>query len=217
MYRKIGILSALAVVAAASQPAQAASFGLTLSGNVADFFNFPAECCGVSFNEFSLDLSGLDASNAITVSQGDTINAVVTLDQLYTIPASPDRTDILLYLFGSAFPDEDTGVQGTFTFFSGGVEVASYGYGSGTSNQLAAFAALSPPNNTALTFDSFTNDLTITKLAQSATLDRANFTYSLDTTIPAVPEPASWAMMIGGFGLIGAAMRGRKSVAVAFA
>jgi hypothetical protein len=28
----------------------------------------------------------------------------------------------------------------------------------------------------------------------------------------AVPEPASWAMMVGGFGLIGSAMRGRRGV-----
>ena len=32
----------------------------------------------------------------------------------------------------------------------------------------------------------------------------------------AIPEPASWAMMIGGFGFIGAAMR-RRSVSVRFA
>jgi hypothetical protein len=30
----------------------------------------------------------------------------------------------------------------------------------------------------------------------------------------AVPEPATWAMMIGGFGLMGASMRRRRSVAV---
>jgi hypothetical protein len=32
-----------------------------------------------------------------------------------------------------------------------------------------------------------------------------------------VPEPATWAMMIGGFGLAGAAMRRRKSVRVTYA
>ena len=32
-----------------------------------------------------------------------------------------------------------------------------------------------------------------------------------------VPEPASWAMMIGGFGLIGGALRRRQSVRVSFA
>ncbi len=34
---------------------------------------------------------------------------------------------------------------------------------------------------------------------------------------PAVPEPATWAMMIAGFGLAGAAMRRRQLVKVAFA
>ena len=37
----------------------------------------------------------------------------------------------------------------------------------------------------------------------------------LKVTRGAVPEPASWAMMLGGFGLIGGALR-RKSVRVAF-
>jgi hypothetical protein len=39
---------------------------------------------------------------------------------------------------------------------------------------------------------------------------------SLPPVLSGVPEPASWAMMVGGFGLIGAAMRRRK-VAVSFA
>ena len=34
---------------------------------------------------------------------------------------------------------------------------------------------------------------------------------------PAIPEPESWAMMVGGFGLIGAAMRGRRRTTVRFA
>jgi hypothetical protein len=32
-----------------------------------------------------------------------------------------------------------------------------------------------------------------------------------------VPEPATWAMMIGGFGLLGAAARRRRRIAVSFA
>lgn len=35
----------------------------------------------------------------------------------------------------------------------------------------------------------------------------ANFRF---TSVAAVPEPASWALMIGGFGLVGGAMRARK-------
>jgi len=41
-----------------------------------------------------------------------------------------------------------------------------------------------------------------------------DFTY--DTEVPAVPEPASWAMMIVGIGFVGASMRRRK-VSIAFA
>jgi hypothetical protein len=33
----------------------------------------------------------------------------------------------------------------------------------------------------------------------------------------AVPEPASWAMMLGGFGLVGGAMRSRRKAAIRFA
>lgn len=35
--------------------------------------------------------------------------------------------------------------------------------------------------------------------------------------VPGVPEPASWAMMIAGFGLTGAALRHRRSPRVRFA
>jgi hypothetical protein len=32
-----------------------------------------------------------------------------------------------------------------------------------------------------------------------------------------VPEPASWALMLGGFGMVGGALRSRRKVAVRFA
>lgn len=43
-----------------------------------------------------------------------------------------------------------------------------------------------------------------------------NGSLTISAATAAVPEPASWAMMIGGFGLVGAAVRRRK-VAVSFA
>ena len=36
------------------------------------------------------------------------------------------------------------------------------------------------------------------------------------STISPAPEPANWAMMVGGFGLVGGAMRSRRKTAVAF-
>lgn len=41
-------------------------------------------------------------------------------------------------------------------------------------------------------------------------------TGDLTLSTAAVPEPASWAMMLGGFGLIGGAMRSRRKAAVSF-
>jgi hypothetical protein len=36
-----------------------------------------------------------------------------------------------------------------------------------------------------------------------------------EETAAAVPEPMSWAMFIGGFGVVGATMRGRRRIAIA--
>ena len=43
-----------------------------------------------------------------------------------------------------------------------------------------------------------------------------SFGGQLDFTVAAVPEPATWSLMIGGFGLLGAAMR-RRRVSVSYA
>lgn len=42
-------------------------------------------------------------------------------------------------------------------------------------------------------------------------------TFTLDSTAAAVPEPATWAMMILGFGLVAMAMRKRQSTTVRYA
>lgn len=41
--------------------------------------------------------------------------------------------------------------------------------------------------------------------------------WAFQTGTPSAPEPASWAMMVGGFGLVGGAMRVRRRTAVRFA
>ncbi len=47
--------------------------------------------------------------------------------------------------------------------------------------------------------------------------DRANSTINLiGTPTAAVPEPASWAMMLAGFGFMGFALRQRRTAAVSF-
>jgi hypothetical protein len=47
--------------------------------------------------------------------------------------------------------------------------------------------------------------------------DLSHLMFFGQTSSSAVPEPTTWAMFIGGFGLIGSAMRRRQKVAVTFA
>ena len=56
------------------------------------------------------------------------------------------------------------------------------------------------------TYHAFADNVTLTTGAGSTTW---NFNLTA-TAAPAVPEPASWAMMIAGFGLVGTAMRRRQ-------
>jgi len=209
------LLPAAGMLAVVATPAYATSFTVDLAGDTTAFSNSQVDFGGLHFNSFFLSLSGLDATNAITVAQGDTIHATVTFNNLLTIPASVVRTDMLLYFFGSAFPAQNTGVDGTFQLFDGTTLVNTFSYSSTTSGQLAGFAAIFPPNNGAMTFDSLVSDFTINTLATPATLDGSAFQYSLVSN--AVPEPATWAMMIGGFGAAGVMMRRRQKVKVRFA
>jgi hypothetical protein len=57
-----------------------------------------------------------------------------------------------------------------------------------------------------------------TSMVGSGLLDARNGAHSATVTFaaPAAPEPASWAMMLSGFGLIGGAMRSRRRSAVSF-
>jgi hypothetical protein len=203
---------ALALAALGAAPAQAVSYTVDLTGNVADFQPSNFDFFGLHFERYYLPLSGLDASNAITVEQGDSIFATVALDASVTVALSEVRTDLLHFYFGSGFTGGTTAMSGTFNFYDGATLVNSFTYGSSTSYQLAAFAAVFPPLNGAFTFDSYTNDMLIQTLDAPARLNASAFMY--DLVSGAVPEPASWAMMVGGFAVIGTALRrGRKALA----
>jgi len=64
----------------------------------------------------------------------------------------------------------------------------------------AAYMPWSPPG-----------DLTPSENSSSNAFQVVGHTQEITPT-PAVPEPASWALMLGGFGLVGAALRGARRV-----
>jgi len=106
------------------------------------------------------------------------------------------------------------------------VDGSQYGYGMyGTLAQaLAAYQAggLSASTDGGQTYTAALQPLTFTVGAGGANIrfyindgyyaDNGNGGVSLSIT--AVPEPASWALMIGGFGLAGAALRTRRRMAL---
>ena len=188
-----------------AMPATAATYVIPLTGSTTNYTASSFDYNGEHYERKDFSLSGLSSANSVTVAQGDEISSTVTFDGLLTIPQATGHNNFLQYFFGSAFPSENTGVHGTFNLFNGTSLVATYVYGSTTSNQLASYAALFPPGNPSVTFDSFTNDFTIDTLATPATLESALFSY--DVVSAAVPEPATWAMMILGFAVAGAALR----------
>ena len=215
--KRLVSLAAVSAAALWGGSALAADFTLDLSGLVANYTTETGfNCCGAHFDPSFLTLSGLDNDNAITVSQGDTITANITLDGPLTIPGSVSRTNIALFLFGSDFPNISTGTDNaTTTFFDGGNQVGQFFTGTGTSGSIASTLDIFPPNNGPFTFDSATFSFTISNLSQSATLNSSELDFTRVANLPAVPEPASWALMLVGFGGIGAVLRslGRRAFA----
>nr|WP_245196611.1 PEPxxWA-CTERM sorting domain-containing protein [Sphingomonas jejuensis] len=61
----------------------------------------------------------------------------------------------------------------------------------------------------------FTNFVSGTNLVNGAViLGQSQVVRATPVAPPAVPEPATWAMMIAGFGMVGAAMRSRRRIMV---
>ncbi|HEY1125938.1 MAG TPA: SdiA-regulated domain-containing protein [Sphingobium sp.] len=91
-----------------------------------------------------------------------------------------------------------------------GTEIGSY--------SLASFKSLIDPTNAGGKFEGMTLDDegNIYLVSDDGNGPNQSYLVKLKYNAPAVPEPASWALMIAGFGLVGAGMRRRK-VAVRFA
>jgi hypothetical protein len=92
--------------------------------------------------------------------------------------------------------------------------------GRGPGNSFAAYCAGCTIEQQQAAIDEVANDPNYPTLFTGMyTLGNStgNGSFVISTAAAAVPEPASWAMMISGFGLVGGAMRSRKTSAPALA
>jgi hypothetical protein len=199
-------LAGVGALSIGAGPVFAASDVFNLTGAVSDFQSqsYPGGN-GQQYDDDYLQLSGV---NPTIVTENDTVTVNVSLDQVYTIPASQTYTNILLYLQGSGFDGTPVGNAGTFTFYDGGQVVGTYDSSAGTSGQIASYAVL--PANQPLTFDSLSDNLVVTALDQPVTITGAAFDYQLVSPVSATPEPSAWLLMFVGVGAVGLALRRTK-------
>ena len=203
--RLLAFTAALALAA----PAAATTHVLNLTGTVSN----------TTFNTFTFNGSTYHTGNLVldpftpfTLEQGDEIQAAITLNGAFFVPASGEQ------LFGINFndangegppgPNGSANNFGTVTFSLNGGPTARTGgdttFGA-CSNCLTAITGAIP--GAAFSFDGLGLDETVTGLASPFDVGQVTISYQLRDLAGGVPEPASWALIIGGMGFVGFAGR----------
>ncbi|HMI18528.1 MAG TPA: PEPxxWA-CTERM sorting domain-containing protein [Sphingomonas sp.] len=176
---------------------------------------------------------------AIAASSAQAANFDISIIEWYdgdVPPADPDTNDVAHFQFSDAvktvysnsfsFMTSGTGFAG----YTGQLRVDFYNADSGGGFGLISYPDSLPDyagmaNGGALTVETapvlYTGTLDTPQI-KTGVFDmidvyHTDIHYRVTIAEGGVPEPATWAMMVGGFGLVGATMRGRKRIAVRFA
>ncbi len=190
--------------------ARATVHDLTLTGTLADFTSGSFSLPGlVTLGFGNLPLAGLPIS--LGLEAGDTVNFTVTLDGVFTVPASLVVLGFSQFfgfnLGGDGDPD-GASVTGEFTLFTdlfGTMMVPAPG---ACGNCLSLITG--SPDQTAWGFTGFRGSLILLSLDTPYAVKAASVSYQVtlaDLTGSVIPEPATWALLVAGFGLVGAGLR----------
>jgi hypothetical protein len=210
---KTTFLLALACATAISAPALAVTTvsyaggsGTTAAGTTV-FQNFDGQAAGTSLGTNALVFANSVDFQAARPAFGSTANfGAVQANGTYSVNFGP--SDAFSFVLGSL----DTYNSLTLVYeggatqtYAGGQIVNDLSFPSGNqisgeTNGVVTYRVTSGPRLVGATFTSSSNSFEFDNLA-----------------LAAVPEPATWAMMIGGFGLIGAASRRRATAKVVLA
>jgi len=202
MIKKLGIVCAVATLLAAPAAAVTVTFENTDYGYHDQGFAPPGEP-GIFFTAGAGN--GLYIGN-IYAGQGRSLAAFI--GSSYIIGTFTDLQSTMSLTFGNKQTGISPGDLATLTLFNGLTQVGL------TTVALNGTSAMDQSiSYSGATFDRFTFAYTdsVGNLRDAEeTID------NLDSAAPPAPEPASWAMMIGGFGVIGGALRRRRETAVRF-
>lgn len=200
---------AIIVLAASllATPALATDYSFDFTGDVAGGSTATFDAGGFRFNFFTIPITNFGPT---TFQVGDSVAATITFTQRLTVPSATVRNGVDLILLNTDYPGTTTGTSGMTTLFDGGVQ--SMFQMSGTTSTDQVVNSLLDFTGSSYSFDSARSDFTVTALgAASLATDTAYFRYlTVDALPAAVPEPASWALMITGFGAMGVVLRRRR-------
>jgi hypothetical protein len=195
------ILGMFFVLALGMGQAQAASWTLELTGDMQNAGTYNFNSGDRNYSGWSLNL---DEFTTFSASQGDQVNATITLNKSVTMPASVYNTSVELALYGDSNPGYDTSTFSTTTFYYDGTEGSTFTQGSSSADWLFAGATLFGPDNS-FTFDKILINYSINKIGDgnSLVLTHAMLTTQLQNPA-AVPIPAAvWLLGSGLVGLLG--------------
>ena len=210
------LLATAFLTGAVSTPA--AAVVLSVSG-----FSGPWDIVGTTNPDYSIGDQIAPASLAVTAGQTYTIKYLSGLTGAFlNVPPQVDALGYVGSFFGSGLGESQTGSSGKFFasyLISGATGSPIYlnaligDFVDSSGNVLSAFA----PGNAAFTAIAPVGAVRLQLGINDDIFGDNSGALNVDVSA-AVPEPASWALMIAGFGLSGAVMRRRrKGVRVSFA
>ena len=175
---------------------------------------------GITCSGSCVDLDGSTGPGRITSLQSFAFSAGDIVRYTITLGGNQRTADSDGFFLGFSFDDSTSLVDYGYNFANlGGNDQIVY---SGTTRGISTSFALAGNQ-------SFGSYSLFFKAGDAGTLNFFTGTGSADNVGPlldkvtlsiasgAVPEPAAWAMMLAGFGLVGTAMRRRQKMAVTFA
>ena len=215
MYKSYLLAAATAIAFAV--PAQAA---LQITGTVGDITAISAE------NDFKADLGALNLTRQATNYSVAVTNAPMTIsvyrmgaesgfDNTVTIGSTSFGEQDQSWTFGDLLISYTSPLDGSL----GNIEFFSNGTGAGEplgAGEVAVFLPSFLFQQQDGTFKYTSNSLFF-GFNDNNPSDADYDDYVIQITATAVPEPASWALMIGGFGLIGLSVRRQRQKASATA
>jgi hypothetical protein len=198
--------SLLAAAALATAPAQATDIPngtVSLVGTyspVVDLVANPHTYTATNGGTFELTGTGGFADVAHLLG---TMDGVITFSSVQGATIAQSLADFFVF---------DDGHGGTFDFSLDSVRTLSYEV-NGNSKAIGLYL-LGSTVDSALGYDATPTSLTLTFNSTNGSAYSASATLAVP---PAVPEPATWAMTLVGFGAMGAAMRRRPRTSLSFA